>query len=86
MDSFTLVLKYVAQGSLIIGGVLLVYWLQFTEEGKRAWDRKIKNLSSPEVEHRSNLKNGSILLKAWLTLFGVFFLSIVGLIMIALFT
>lgn len=89
MDNFVLILSYCQQLSIILGGILLLYWRVFREEGKNFWSVvKIKNLSGGilnEEEEKINasnlrefvnvIKNGSKLLKCWLMLFGVYFLS-----------
>ncbi|REJ11040.1 hypothetical protein [Halobacillus trueperi] len=89
MDAFLFILKYLMQGSLIIGGALLTYWFQYTDEGKRNWERKIKRLNGETSGRKGQggsmkkardiirfLKEVSLLLKISLSLFGIFFVSL----------
>lgn len=89
MDAFLFILKYLMQGSLIIGGALLTYWFQYTDEGKKHWERKIKRLNGERSGRKGQggskkkarditrfLKEGSLLLKISLSLFGIFLVSL----------
>lgn len=95
LDNFLVILSWISQSSIIIGGVLSVYWFQYTEEGKKFWRTKIKNLNMKELNDEEQgvspskihaIKNGSLLLKLWLLLYLVFFTSIVTMVLIAITT
>lgn len=93
MDNFIPILKWLSQGSILLGGSLSIYWFQFTEEGKRFWNKKINNMKSEE-EYKAwttrkdkltkVIKHGSILLKLWLLLYSIFLASIAALVFISL--
>ncbi|MBX0356872.1 hypothetical protein [Halobacillus sp. Nhm2S1] len=89
MDTFLIILNYLMQGSLVIGGALLIYWFQYTEEGKRHWERKIKRLNDKTTSRKGGggpvkktgniirfLKEQSLLLNVSLYLLMIFFVSL----------
>jgi len=99
MDTLLLILKYLAQGSIILGGVLWIYWFQFTEEANKLWRTKLKNLNMQELDEKERevdsknlsdviqvIKNGSALLKIAFILTNVFFASMAVMIIIVIVT
>ncbi|PKR77341.1 hypothetical protein CEY16_11450 [Halalkalibacillus sediminis] len=99
MDDLSVALKWLAQASIILGGVLSIYWFQYTDEGKNFWSTKIKNLNMEKLNENEQevspsklrgiitvIKNGSLLLKVWLFLYSIFFASMIIMALIAVTT
>ncbi len=93
MGNIITILKWLSQGSILLGGVLSIYWLQFTVEGKGFWREKINNMKNEEEQETwspkkdkiiDKIKHGSLLLKLWLLLYTIFFACIFAMIFIAL--
>lgn len=76
-----------------------MYWFLFTDEGKRFWRTKLKNLNMQPLDeeekeiHPKGLKdftriiqNSSILLKLALGSWGVFFITFIMMILYAILT
>lgn len=99
MDNLKLLIFLVSISSIVLGGSLCLYWFQFTEEGKKFWRTKMKNLNMQELDEQEKevhisklsdlirvIKNGSTLLKLWVFFDAIFFLSIVAMVLFAVFT